>query len=126
MRHEPSQLPTSTKIAQPPAEIKGFRRLDTVAEIRELAKNWRNCLAGYLFSVNDGTSAIYLSEQLEAVCSVGRHGRMGWFLLETKGPRNAASCTLSPGASLDFRAHKERPPHGGLSEIRSAALIRRL
>ena len=73
----------------PPAEIEGFRRLDTVDEIRELAKNWRNCLAGYLFSVNDGTSAIYLSEQLEAVCSLGRHGRMGWFLLQTKGPRNA-------------------------------------
>jgi hypothetical protein len=73
----------------PPAEIEGFRRLDTVAEIRELAKNWRNCLAGYLFSVNDGTSAIYLSEQLEAVCSLGRHGRMGWFLVQTKGPRNA-------------------------------------
>jgi hypothetical protein len=74
----------------PPAEIKGFRRLDTVAEIRDLAKNWQNCLAGYLFSVNDGTSAIYLSEQLEAVCSLGRHGRMGWFLNQTKGPRNAA------------------------------------
>src|ERR1017187_3253857 len=73
----------------PPAEIEGFRRLDTVAEIRDLAKTWHNCLAGYLFSVNDGTSAIYLSEQLEAVCSVGRHGRMGWFLLQTKGPRNA-------------------------------------
>jgi hypothetical protein len=73
----------------PPAEIGGFRRLDTVAEIRELAKNWRNCLAGYLFNVNDGTSAIYLSEQLEAVCFLARHGRMGWFLLQTKGPRNA-------------------------------------
>src|ERR1039458_2158892 len=73
----------------PPAEIEGFRRLDTVAEIRDLATNWRNCLAGYLFSVNDGTSAIYLSEQLEAVCSLGRHGRMGWFLVQTKGPRNA-------------------------------------
>src|SRR5450756_2460416 len=42
----------------PPVEIGGFWRLDTVAEIRDLAKNWRNCLAGYLFSVNDGTSAI--------------------------------------------------------------------
>jgi hypothetical protein len=72
----------------PPAEIEGFRRLDTVAEIREIAKNWRNCLAGYLFSVNDGTSAIYLSEQLEAVCSLGRHGRMGWFLNQAKGPKN--------------------------------------
>jgi hypothetical protein len=74
----------------PPAEIEGFRRLDTVAEIRELAKNWRNCLAGYLFSINDGTSAIYLSEQLEAVCFLCRHGRMGWFLLQTKGPKNVA------------------------------------
>ena len=73
----------------PPIEIEGFRRLDTVAEIRELAKTWQNCLADYVFNVNDGTSAIYLSEQLEAVCSVGRHGRMGWFLVETKGPRNA-------------------------------------
>jgi hypothetical protein len=35
-------------------------------------------LAGYLFNVNDGTSAIYLSEPLAAVCSVGRDGRMGW------------------------------------------------
>src|ERR1039457_1870311 len=74
----------------PPAEIEGFRRLDTVAEIRELAKNWRNCLAGYLFSVNGGTSAIYQSGRLEGVLSLGRHGRMGWFLLQIKGPRNAA------------------------------------
>jgi hypothetical protein len=73
----------------PPVEVEGFRRLDTVAEIRDLAKQWHNCLAEYLFNVNDGTSAIYLSDQLQAVCSVGRHGRMGWFLVQTKGPRNA-------------------------------------
>jgi hypothetical protein len=72
----------------PPVEIGGFRRLDTVAEIRELAKNWQNCLADYLFNVNDGTSAIYLSEQLEAVCFLARHGRMGWFLNQAKGPKN--------------------------------------
>jgi hypothetical protein len=74
----------------PPVEIGGFRRLDTVAEIRALAKNWRNCLAGYLFSVNDGTSAIYLSDHRQAVCFLCRHGRMGWFLAQTKGPKNAA------------------------------------
>jgi hypothetical protein len=73
----------------PPLVIGGFRRLDTVSEIRDLAKNWQNCLADCLFSVNDGTFAIYLSKPLVAVCSVGRHGRMGWFLLQTKGPRNA-------------------------------------
>jgi len=63
--------------------------LDAVAEIRDLAKTWQNCLADYVFNVNDGTSAIYLSDQLEAVCFLARHGRMGWFLLQTKGPRNA-------------------------------------
>jgi hypothetical protein len=72
----------------PPVEIGGFQRLDTVAEIRELAKNWQNCLADYLFNVNDGTSAIYLSEHLEAVCFLARHGRMGWFLNQAKGPKN--------------------------------------
>jgi hypothetical protein len=73
----------------PPVEIGGFRRLDTVAEIRALAKNWQNCLADYLCNVNDGTSAIYLSDQLDAVCFLARHGRMGWFLVQTKGPKNA-------------------------------------
>jgi hypothetical protein len=41
-----------------------------------------------LFNVNDGTSAIYLSDQLKAVCFLCRHGRMGWFLLQAKGPKN--------------------------------------
>lgn len=74
----------------PAAEIGTFRRLDTVAEIRDVARTWKNCLAEYLFRINDGTSAIYLSEDLEAVCSAGRQGRLGWFLMQTKGPRNAA------------------------------------
>src|SRR5664279_2692892 len=74
----------------PPVEIGGFQRLDTVAEIRDLAKNWQNCLADYLFNVNDGTSAIYLSNHRQAVCFLCRHGRMGWFLLQAKGPKNAA------------------------------------
>src|ERR1019366_6190087 len=39
----------------PPVEIGGFRRLDAVAEIRDLAKNWQNCLADCLFNVNEGT-----------------------------------------------------------------------
>lgn len=73
----------------PPVEVEGFRRLDTVAEIRDIARKWHNCLAEYLFNVNDGTTAIYLSDQLQAVCCLVRHGRIGWFLVQTKGPRNA-------------------------------------
>jgi hypothetical protein len=74
----------------PPVEIGEFRRLDTPAEIRDLAKTWQNCLTDYISNVNHGTSAIYLSDQLEAVCFLVRDGRMGWFLLQTKGPRNVA------------------------------------
>jgi hypothetical protein len=74
----------------PPVEIGVFRRLDAIAEIRQLAKNWENCLADYLFNINEGTSAIYLSDHLEAVCFLCRHGRMGWFLVQAKGPRNSA------------------------------------
>jgi hypothetical protein len=74
----------------PPIEIGGFRRLDAVAEIRDLAKNWQNCLADCLFNVNEGTSAIYLSNHRQAVCFLCRYGRMGWFLLQAKGPKNAA------------------------------------
>ena len=43
-----------------PVQVGGFRRLDTVAEIRNLAKTWSNCLADHLPNVNDGTTAIYL------------------------------------------------------------------
>ena len=56
----------------------------------------------YLLSnVNAGTSAIYLSEDLEAVCSVGRFGRMGWFLVQTNGPRNV---DIDPGRLAQIHA----------------------
>src|SRR5476649_2348517 len=72
----------------PPAEIETFRRIDCVTEVRELAKKWQNCLAEYVLNINDGTSAVYLSERFQAVCFLVRQGRMGWLLLQTKGPKN--------------------------------------
>jgi hypothetical protein len=72
----------------PPAEIGTFRRIDCIAEVRELAKKWQNCLAEYVLNINDGTSAVYLSERLQAVCFLVRQGRIGWLLLQTKGPKN--------------------------------------
>ena len=59
-----------------------------VTEIRDLAKKWENCLAGCLSNVNDGTSAIYLSDHFEAACYVCRYGRLGWFFQQIKGPKN--------------------------------------
>ena len=108
--------------ALPPLEISGFRRLDAVAEIRDLAKNWQNCLADYLFNVNDSTSAIYLAEQLEAVCFLARHGRMGWYLLQTKGPRNAA---IEPNQLAEINAAFAAagiPPSTMIDAIKSIVL----
>ena len=72
----------------PPVTIGDFKRIDCVTEIRGLAERWQNCLAGYLHNINDGTSAVYLSENYQAVCYLTRHGRLGWFVVQTKGPKN--------------------------------------
>jgi hypothetical protein len=75
----------------PPEQIGAARRIDTSAEIRDLARQWSNCLEKfYLERVNDGTCAIYLwnDPPAPAVCAVERHGRLGWFLSDVKGPKN--------------------------------------
>jgi hypothetical protein len=84
------QLPLPEPI--PPAAVADARRLDSVAEIRALARRWKNCLAEiYLDSVNYGRSAIYLwpHPQSPAICLVTRHGRLGWAFENAKGPENA-------------------------------------
>lgn len=75
--------------ALPPVAIGGFRRIDTVAEIRALANQWHNCLATCLDTINDGTGAVYLSANPQAVCFLSRYGRLGWFVAQIKGPKNA-------------------------------------
>jgi hypothetical protein len=74
----------------PPAKIGPYRRLDSLAEIRTLAKDWQNCLAGCLHNINDATGAIYRTDlpDQQAVCLVYRQWRLGWFLVQAKGPRN--------------------------------------
>ena len=75
----------------PPAQIGYARRLDRVAEIRALAKRWKNCLGDYAGEVDSGECAVYLWEDAgtTAACLVKRHGRFGWFLEDTKGPQNS-------------------------------------
>jgi hypothetical protein len=77
--------------AMPGAQIGLARRLDLVSEIRALASRWQNCLRDYIPSVNSGRCAIYLwdHETTPAACLVRRHGRLGWFLDDVKGPKNA-------------------------------------
>jgi len=65
-------------------------RLDQAVEIRSLAKRWHNCLANYVTDIDAGRRAVYLwkDSSAPAVCSVRRHGRLGWFLDQVKGPQN--------------------------------------
>jgi hypothetical protein len=74
----------------PPATVGNGRRLDRVGTVCSLAGRWRNCLASYGSSIDAGTCAVYLAEGAErpAACLLNRHGRLGWFLDEVKGPRN--------------------------------------
>ena len=71
--------------------VDGLRCLAARAgEIRTLAKNWQNCLADYMFNINDATCAIYRTDLPDqpAACFVYRQWRLGWFLQQAKGPRN--------------------------------------
>jgi hypothetical protein len=75
----------------PPAVVGNARRLDRVDTVCSLGRAWRNCLATYGSAIDAGTCAVYLWEDAErpAACLINRHGRLGWFLDEVKGPRNS-------------------------------------
>jgi hypothetical protein len=74
----------------PCSEIGPFRRVDSVAEIRNLAKSWSNCLADYLQAINDCTGAVYASAEHDspAVALVFRVDRLGWAVNQIKGREN--------------------------------------
>jgi hypothetical protein len=74
----------------PPATVGRGRRLDRVDKVCCLGRAWRNCLGTYGYAIDGGSCAVYLWEEpgRPAACLVGRHGRLGWFLDEVKGPRN--------------------------------------
>jgi hypothetical protein len=76
--------------ALPPVQVGPSRRIDHAAELRSLANRWHSCLSNYIEKVDQGDAAVYLWEEkrLKAVCLVERRGRLGWFLKDTKGPRN--------------------------------------
>jgi hypothetical protein len=74
----------------PPARIANARRLDNGQEVCSLARAWRNCLGSYRSAIDAGHCAVYRWEDAArpAACLARRHGRLGWFLDEVKGPRN--------------------------------------
>jgi hypothetical protein len=84
-----ARLPLPESI--PPARISTARRLDNGDEVCSLARTWRNCLASYTSAIDAGHCVVYLWEDAAtpAACLARRHGRLGWFLDEVKGPRNS-------------------------------------
>ena len=75
----------------PPARIGTARRLDSSEKLRSLARTWRNCLGSFTEDIDAGSCAVYLWDDADssAACLARRHGRLGWFLDDVKGPRNA-------------------------------------
>src|ERR1700730_12919053 len=75
----------------PPARIGNARRLDNSKGIRSLARTWRNCLDSYTEDIDAGFFALCVWDDpdISAACLARRHGRLGWFLDEVKGSRNA-------------------------------------
>ena len=88
IKHLTESLPLLNML--PPVTIGPYRRLDRIAEIWLLAKDWKNCLADYTHSITTGTCAIYRTDPPDqpAACFVYRQWRLGWFLQQVKGPRN--------------------------------------
>lgn len=74
----------------PPKRLGGAVRIEDPHQIRDLARRWRNCLAGYISAIDGGECAFYLwqSDDVQVGCLVRRRGRLGWFLDEIKGPGN--------------------------------------
>ena len=74
----------------PPPFVGVFSRIDRVTAIRSVAKTWHNCLAECLHSVNNGTAAVYQTENGEApaIAFLLRFDRLGWQLNQIKGPKN--------------------------------------
>ena len=74
----------------PPARVGPADRIDAPDPIRRIAKAWQNCLADYLEDIEEGRCAVYHwpAPPSPIIVMVQRHGRLGWFLEQVRGPRN--------------------------------------
>ena len=76
--------------APPPRVIHHAMRIDSPSAIRQLGKQFTNCLDAFVESEIDGSNHIYhwRKDQVEAVCEVTRVGNLAWFLGSHLGPAN--------------------------------------
>jgi hypothetical protein len=103
----------------PPSNVLHAKRIDSAKELRSLGRKWKNCLGSYVWSVEQGQSAIYLWQcaEIEAICSVTRKGRLGWFLEDIKGPSNARVWAPHRGTILNAFANAGLPPETSVEWI---------
>ena len=108
----------------PSPQIGCFRRVDSVPEIRALAKAWANCLGNALHDISAGTSAVYLSsyDGPPAVALVGRADRLGWVVVQIKGPRNVDLDAASLLAHHNAFAEAGIPRSGDVAAIKDLIL----
>jgi hypothetical protein len=104
----------------PAQELGTFHRIDDPAQIRSLAKSWRNCLSEYLHGVNEGTSLIYRSTEDEqsTAALLARANRLGWALVDIKGPKNI---DIHPKTAA---RHHETFSRAGIPQLADIAAIR--
>jgi hypothetical protein len=106
----------------PSQRLGPFHRVDDPTQIRSLAKLWQNCLGEYLHEVNEGTTLIYCTfdEASPAAVLVARVNRLGWAIVDIKGPKNFH---IDPEA---LARHYEAFLGAGIPRLSDIAAIRSL
>ena len=114
------QLPLPDRLPCP--RLGTFHRIDDPAQIRSLARLWQNCLGEYLHEVNEDTSLIYraFDEASPAMAVVVRANRLGWAVVDIKGPKNS---DIDPKA---LSRHYELFLAAGMPRLADVATIRSL
>ena len=76
--------------APPPRVVHHAIRIDAPSAIRQLGKQFTNCLDSFVDAEIDGCNHIYhwRKGHAEAACEVTRVGNLGWFLGSHLGPEN--------------------------------------
>jgi len=93
--------------APPPRVVHHAMRIDAPSAIRQLGKQFTNCLDGFVDAEIDGSNHIYhwRKDDADAVCEVTRVGNLGWFLGSHLGPENVElGADLAATIEMQFRA----------------------
>lgn len=93
--------------APPPRVVHHAMRIDAPSAIRQLGKQFTNCLDNFVDVEIDGSNHIYhwRKGDAEAVCEVTRVGNLGWFLGSHLGSENVElAADVNKAIRAEFRA----------------------